>query len=79
MSRQLLRQSRGKLKLEVNFAKITPMVERCLKRANNLEEWAKPEIDNVPDYGRPFIQSTEGRGADHLVRKSSFTRSPRYS
>jgi aldehyde dehydrogenase (NAD+) len=51
---EAISQDMGKPKLEVYFAEVAPVVERCLTSANNLEEWAKPEIVNVPDWQKPW-------------------------
>jgi aldehyde dehydrogenase (NAD+) len=41
----------SKPELEVVLAEIAPSVERSLKSAEQLEEWAKPElVPNVPEW-----------------------------
>jgi aldehyde dehydrogenase (NAD+) len=40
----------GRHKFEGNFPEISPVVTGCIRSANSLEEWAKPEKPEVEDW-----------------------------
>lgn len=51
---EAISEDMGKPKVETFAVEVAAIIERCLKSAKNLEEWAKPEIVQVPDWQKPW-------------------------
>ncbi|PPR01941.1 hypothetical protein CVT24_001299 [Panaeolus cyanescens] len=56
---ECLRLDLGKPRLEVLVGEIAPIVQRCLHVADNLDEWAKPEVAPVHDWQAGWKARTE--------------------
>ena len=44
----------GRPKVEVYAAEIGPIVERSIICAEKVEEWARPELPQVPEWVKPW-------------------------